>query len=61
MSALVALIIISLIVAVIFLVLFIKSVKSDQFKDTYTPSVRILFDDIQKEKENKNNSNEEKL
>lgn len=54
MLALVALIIISLFIAIIFLVLFIRSVKNDQFKDTYTPAVRMLFDDT--EKKNNNNS-----
>lgn len=47
MLALVVLIIISLFIAIIFLVLFIRSVKKDQFKDTYTPAVRMLFDDIE--------------
>lgn len=47
MLALVALIIISLFIAIVFLVLFIRSVKKDQFKDTYTPAVRILFDEIE--------------
>jgi cbb3-type cytochrome oxidase maturation protein len=37
----------SLIVAVGFLAAFIWSVKSGQFEDDYTPSVRILFDDKQ--------------
>jgi cbb3-type cytochrome oxidase maturation protein len=35
----------SMALAVFFLVLFIKASKKGQFKDTYTPSVRILFDD----------------
>lgn len=35
----------SLIVALIFLFLFIWSVKDGQYDDDYTPSVRILFDD----------------
>ncbi len=35
----------SLIVALIFLFLYIWSVKDGQFDDDYTPSVRILFDD----------------
>lgn len=50
MLALVALIIISLFIAIIFLFLFIRSVKKDQFKDTYTPAVRILFDEIEDKK-----------
>ena len=35
----------SLFVAIIFFVLFIFSVKEGQYDDTYTPSVRMLFDD----------------
>ncbi|MCJ7468259.1 MAG: cbb3-type cytochrome oxidase assembly protein CcoS, partial [Maribacter sp.] len=34
-----------LVVAVIFFAAFIVSVKSGQYDDTYTPSVRILFED----------------
>lgn len=41
--------------AVIFLILFIWSVKSGQYEDTYTPSVRILFDDEEPEEEIKTN------
>jgi cbb3-type cytochrome oxidase maturation protein len=36
---------VSVIVAVLFFTVFIKSVKSGQYEDTYTPSVRMLFDD----------------
>jgi len=36
---------VSIIVAVFFFIVFIKSVKSGQYEDTYTPSVRMLFDD----------------
>ncbi len=35
----------SLFASLIFLVLFIWAVKSGQFDDNYTPSIRILFDD----------------
>lgn len=45
MSIIIILISISLIIAVGFLVSFIWSMRSGQFDDTYTPSVRILFDD----------------
>ncbi len=45
MSAIVILIFISLFVAIGFLAAFIWSVRSGQFDDTYTPSIRILFDD----------------
>ena len=45
MSVMYLLIPISIVVAVFFLFLFIKSVKSGQYDDDYTPSVRMLFDD----------------
>lgn len=45
MSIIIILISISLLIAVGFLVSFIWSLRSGQFDDTYTPSVRILFDD----------------
>ncbi len=35
----------SLFLALIFLVAYIWSVRSGQYDDDYTPSVRILFDD----------------
>jgi len=47
----------SFLVAVIFLILYLLSVKKGQFEDTYTPSVRMLFDEeapkIELENENK--------
>lgn len=45
MSVLIILIIASLTVAVGFLIAFIWSVRSGQYDDDYTPSVRMLFDD----------------
>lgn len=36
---------ISVFVALMFFVLFIVSVQKGQYDDTYTPSVRMLFDD----------------
>ncbi|WP_317124796.1 cbb3-type cytochrome oxidase assembly protein CcoS [Aureibaculum luteum] len=36
---------VSILIAVIFFILFIKSVKSGQYDDMYTPSVRMLFED----------------
>ncbi len=35
----------SLFVAIIFLAIFFWNVKSGQYDDDYTPSVRMLFDD----------------
>lgn len=45
MSVIYLLISISIIVAVFFFLAFIKAVKSGQYDDDYTPSVRMLFDD----------------
>jgi len=45
MSVLFVLIIISIVVAASFLGAFLWSVKSGQYEDGYTPSVRMLFDD----------------
>ena len=39
------LIAISLSIAILFLVIFCWNMRSGQYDDTYTPSVRILFDD----------------
>lgn len=45
MNIIFMLIIASLFIAIIFFVLFVKSVKTGQYDDVYTPSVRMLFDD----------------
>jgi cbb3-type cytochrome oxidase maturation protein len=51
---------ISLLVAAGFLIAFLWAVRTGQFKDTYTPSVRILFEDKKEIKEkNKNPENKE--
>jgi cbb3-type cytochrome oxidase maturation protein len=51
---------VSIIVAIFFFIVFIKSVKSGQYEDTYTPSVRMLFDDelVTEPKENIKNQQE---
>jgi cbb3-type cytochrome oxidase maturation protein len=36
---------VTIIIAGIFLYIFLHSVKTGQYEDTYTPSVRMLFDD----------------
>jgi len=48
MTSIVVLIAASLIVAIGFLAAFIWSVRSGQYEDKYTPSVRMLFDDDKK-------------
>ncbi|WP_297869538.1 cbb3-type cytochrome oxidase assembly protein CcoS [uncultured Flavobacterium sp.] len=54
MSVIYLLITISIIVAVAFLIAFIRAVKSGQYDDDYTPSVRMLFEDEVVKKENPN-------
>ncbi len=54
MSVVVVLIGVSVLVAASFLVAFLWAVKTGQFEDKYTPSVRILFDDEKKKEEEKN-------
>ena len=46
MSVVIILVFVAIIMAGGFLVAFIWSVKNGQYEDTYTPSVRILFDDL---------------
>lgn len=54
MSVIYILLTISTIVAVIFFIAFIMAVKNGQYDDSYTPSVRMLFEDeLVKEKSNK--------
>jgi cbb3-type cytochrome oxidase maturation protein len=53
MSVIYLLITISIIVAIIFFAAFIKAVRSGQYDDDYTPSVRMLFDDELKTSETK--------
>ena len=48
MSVIILLIAFSLLVAMIFLGAYIWAVKTGQFDDKYTPSIRILFDDKKK-------------
>lgn len=45
MNILYLLIGVSLAAAMVFLILFIWAVKTGQFDDNYTPSIRVLFDE----------------
>lgn len=56
MSVIYLLISVSIFVAIGFFVAFIIAVKSGQYDDDYTPSVRMLFDDETKITSQKNNS-----
>lgn len=50
MEVIFILIIISLIIALGFLAAFLWAVRSGQYDDDYTPSIRILFDDEEQTK-----------
>ena len=45
MSVIYILLTVSIVVAIIFFVAFIVAVRKGQFDDSYTPSVRMLFED----------------
>ena len=52
MSVIYLLLTLSILVAIVFFIAFILAVKNGQYDDSYTPSVRMLFDDeLVKDKE----------
>ncbi|HEY3406299.1 MAG TPA: cbb3-type cytochrome oxidase assembly protein CcoS [Ohtaekwangia sp.] len=53
MNIIILLIGISLTIGIIFLVIFLWSMKSGQYDDTYTPSIRMLFEDKKKKEHGK--------
>lgn len=55
MTVIIVLIIVSIVIAGGFLAAFLWAVRNGQYDDTYSPSVRILFDD-KKSKSNKDHS-----
>ena len=55
MSVIYLLLTLSILVALVFFVAFIVSVKRGQYDDAYTPSVRMLFDDELVDKKKTNN------
>jgi cbb3-type cytochrome oxidase maturation protein len=48
---------ISVLVASVFLIVFLWNLYSGQYEDDYTPSVRMLFDDTSKKNNDKARSN----
>lgn len=58
MGVIYIMLIVSLVIALFFLIGFIWATKTGQYDDDYTPSVRMLFDDEQSTKSNKNGSTE---
>ncbi|MFT6797184.1 MAG: cbb3-type cytochrome oxidase maturation protein [Maribacter sp.] len=62
MSVIYILLAISIAVAVLFFIAFIVSVRSGQYDDSYTPSVRMLFEDeLVKPKESEDPSETDQL
>ncbi|MCB0722640.1 MAG: cbb3-type cytochrome oxidase assembly protein CcoS [Ignavibacteriae bacterium] len=53
MSAIVVLLGLSILIGGGFLIAFIHAVRSGQYEDKYTPSVRMLFDESESSEENK--------
>jgi cbb3-type cytochrome oxidase maturation protein len=56
MGVIYIMLVVSLLIAILFLGLFLWASKSGQFDDDYTPSVRILFDDDVKNIDHKHGS-----
>ena len=61
MSIIYVLITVSVIVAIVFFIAFVYSVKKGQYDDAYTPSVRMLFEDelVKPKKEHEKSDNKE--
>lgn len=61
MSVIYVLLAISLVVALLFFIAFVLSVRNGQYDDAYTPSIRMLFeDDLVKETPEDTDPNEKK-
>lgn len=52
MTIIYALLGISIAVALVFFILFVLSVKRGQYDDTFTPAIRMLFDDEKNKEQN---------
>lgn len=63
MSIIYVLITVSVLVAIVFFIAFVYSVKKGQYDDTYTPSVRMLFEDelIKPKKKKEETDNKEQI
>ncbi|SNZ01143.1 cbb3-type cytochrome oxidase assembly protein CcoS [Flagellimonas pacifica] len=61
MSVIYVLLAISITVAIVFFVAFVFSVRSGQYDDSYTPSVRMLFEDELLEDVGKVDTNNNKI
>ncbi|QLE00604.1 cbb3-type cytochrome oxidase assembly protein CcoS [Galbibacter sp. BG1] len=59
MSVIYLLLSISILVAIVFFIAFISAVRSGQYDDSYTPSVRMLFEDELKNEPNTTDNNKQ--
>ena len=61
MSVIYVLITISIVVAIVFFIAFVNAVRNGQYDDSYTPSVRMLFEDeiVKEKKPNKTTTNKQ--
>ena len=57
MSMIYIMLVVSLVIAIYFLVMFLWATKDGQYEDDYSPSVRILFDENEIETSNQNQNN----
>lgn len=62
MNIIYVLLTVSVLVAIVFFVAFVYSVKKGQYDDTYTPSVRMLFEDeLVKAKQGQNKKSDKEI
>ena len=61
MSVIYVLLAISITVTIVFFIAFVFSEKSGQYDDTYTPSVRMLFEDEVVRDKDKSNLNKKEI
>ena len=57
MSMIYIMLIVSLAIALYFLIMFLWATKDGQYEDDYSPSVRILFEEKENEISNQNDTN----
>ena len=56
MTAIYLMLPVSLLLALIFLIAYVWSVRTGQYEDTHTPSLRILTDDVQRSSNQKSST-----
>jgi cbb3-type cytochrome oxidase maturation protein len=59
MGVIYIMLVVSLVIALLFLGMYVWATRNGQFDDDYTPSVRILFEEEQEQKQSDNHGNTE--